>query len=242
MLMPRHRLLQHAALVGHARLARDLVVEVERELGAASEEVVQERPHVAGVHLARVQRHRARQVELADDGDAALDDGLPGLRELAVPARLGGEVDDHGAGPHPARRVGGDEDRRLPPGDERGRDHRVRLGDVVGDQLLLALMLVVGERDRVAALAFRALDVELEERGAEALHLLLHCRPHVEGRDDGAEPPRGCDRLQAGDARSENEDARGRDRPRRGGQHRHELRQVVGRDQRALVARDRALG
>ena len=35
---------------------------------------------VARVHLARVQRHRAREVELADDGDAALDDGLARLR------------------------------------------------------------------------------------------------------------------------------------------------------------------
>ena len=39
---------------------------------AVREEVVQERPDVARVHLARVQRHRAREVELADDGDAVL--------------------------------------------------------------------------------------------------------------------------------------------------------------------------
>jgi hypothetical protein len=103
-------------------------------------------------------------------------------------------------------------------------------------------MLVVRECDRVAALTLRALDVQLEERGAEAFHLLLHGGTHVEGRDDGTEPPGSRDRLQAGDTGAEHEDASGRDRPRGGGEHRHELRQVVGRDQRALVARDRALG
>ena len=109
------------------------------------------------------------------------------------------------------------------------------------DQLLLALVLVLRERDRVATLAFGALDVELEEGGAEALDLLLHGGTHVEGGDDGSEPPRGGDRLQAGDSRAEHEDARGRDRARGGRQHRQELRQVVGRDQRGLVAGDRAL-
>jgi hypothetical protein len=90
------------------------------------------------------------------------------------------------------------------------------------------------ERDGIAALAFGSLDVELEEAGAEALDLLLHGRPHVEGGDDRAEPPRRRDRLQPGDAGAEDEDRARRDRPGRGRQHGHELRQVVGSEQRAL--------
>ena len=49
------------AAVGDARLARDLVVEVQLE-PAVLDEVLQQGLDVAGVHLARVLRHRAGQL------------------------------------------------------------------------------------------------------------------------------------------------------------------------------------
>ena len=56
-------------LPGHARAGGDLVVEVEHEL-ALGREVGEQRLDVAGIELARVVRHLARQVEQADDRHA----------------------------------------------------------------------------------------------------------------------------------------------------------------------------
>ena len=56
--------------------------------------------------------------------------------------------------------------------------------------------------------------------------------------NDRAEPARGRDRLQPGDAGAEDEHLRRRDRAGRGRQHRQEPRQAVGGDQRRLVAGD----
>ncbi len=78
---------------------------------------------------------------------------------------------------------------------------------------------------RVAAGGRRVFGLDLDELRAEALDLLLDDLAHVERLDDGAEPARGADGLQAGDAGAEHEDARGRDRPGRGHEHREELRQ-----------------
>ena len=98
-----------------------------------------------------MERHRRREVRLADDRDAVADDRLAGLGQGAVAAGLGGEVDDDRAGPHAGDCVLRDEDRCGPAGDERRRDHGVRLLHVEGHELPLALLLVLGERDRVAA-------------------------------------------------------------------------------------------
>ena len=111
-------------------------------------------------------------------------------------------------GPHAAHGVLGDQLGRRAAGDQSGRDDRVGLGRVAGDELLLARVLVLRERDGVAADSLRALDVELEERGAEALHLLLDDGAHVEGRHDGPEAPGGRDRLQPRDACAEHEHLR----------------------------------
>ena len=100
------------------------------------------------------------------------------------------------------------------PGISGRGDDRVGLADVASDELLLALVLVLGERDRVSARALGAFDVELEERRAEALDLLLHDRADVESRDDRAEPAGGRDRLEPGDAGAEDEHLRRRDRCR----------------------------
>ena len=174
-------------------------LEVEREL-AAGREVLQQREDVAGVELARVERHHRRQVREADDRDALADGLDAGLRELAVAAGLGGEIDDAAAGAHVRDGGGGDQPRSGAAGDQRRRDHDVEVGQPLLERRLLGRLLLGRELLRVAALGLLALHAELEEPGAERLDLLLHRRAHVERGDDGAEPPRGRDRLQARDA------------------------------------------
>ena len=65
----------------------------------------------------------------------------PGWLGRAVPAALGGQVDDHGARAHRCNHRLGDEDRRRPTRNLRSGDDDVGTGDVLGDQRLLALKM-----------------------------------------------------------------------------------------------------
>ena len=202
-----------------------------------AEQQLEQRLHVARVELAGVLGHRRRQVQRRDDRHVVLDDDLAGLGQLAVAARLAGEVDDHRAGLHALDRLGGDQPRRRAAGHERGGDDDVEALDRVGQRLLLLGLLLVGELARVAALAGR-LDPEVEPLGAERLDLLGDLGAHVVARRLRAQAPRRGQRLQARDADAEHEHLGRRDRARRGHQHRVEARRVLGAEQRRLVAGD----
>ena len=103
-------------------------------------------------------------------------------------------------------------------------------------------LLLLGELARVAALGLLADDAQLEELRAEALDLFLDHGPDVEAGDDGAEAPRGRDRLQPGDSRPDDQHLGGDDGARRGDEHRQELRQPVGGEDDGLVPGDGRLG
>ena len=73
---------------------------------------------------------------------------------------------------------------------------------------------------------------------AQRLDLLLHARPHVAGLDHRAQPLGRGDRLQAGDADAEDDDARRLHGAGRRHQHREEALVEVGRHHDRLVAGD----
>src|SRR2546427_4945895 len=79
--------------VGHAGLAYDLIIEIQDEV-AVSGDVQQEAGDVFRIHLARVHRHRTRQIDRAEDQDAVPPYVGPGLRQLAVPAGFDRQVHD----------------------------------------------------------------------------------------------------------------------------------------------------
>ena len=163
----------------------------------------------------------------------------PGSRELAVAARLAGEVHDHRAGPHRLDGGAGDQLGRRAAGDERRGDDHVGARRGLGEQLGLLGLLLRGELASVPARRLgvgRALD--LEELRAQGLHLLLDRGADVEGGDLRAEAPRGGDGLQAGHTRAQHEHLGGRDGPGRGHQHREEAAELVGGEQRRAVAAD----
>jgi hypothetical protein len=116
---------------------------------------------------------------------------------------------------------------------------------VAGDELGLRSLILVRHLGRVAArtLAFDSLHLVDEDRlGAEALDLFLDRRAHVGRGDDRAQPPRGRDRLEAGDADAHDEHARGRDRA--GGRHHHRKGAAIfgGGVEHRLVAAEIGLG
>ena len=125
-----------------------------------------------------------------------------------------------------------------PAGHGGGGDHGVHLADLLGEQLALLLLLLVGELARVAAGGLGVLEahVELEEAGAERLDLLLDRGAHVEGLHDRAEAAGGGDRLQAGHAGAEHQHLGRAHGAGGGGEHREEARQLLRGDQRGAVA------
>src|SRR5438270_996902 len=98
------------------------------------------------VEVAREQRggiggERAREICSADDRHPVFRDGLAAKGAFDIAAGFRREVDDHASGPHRRELRSGDEPRRRPPGDQRGGDHIVLLGDVGGHQLCLGLLI-----------------------------------------------------------------------------------------------------
>ncbi len=79
---------------------------------------------------------------------------LAGLRELAVAAGLGREVDDDGARLHRLDHFPRDEHRCGTAGNGGGRDHRIGSRYVRPDQLPLALQEVLAGLPRVTAGTF----------------------------------------------------------------------------------------
>src|SRR5438270_3510791 len=93
--LPRDDSRRHL-LPGHAGPCGDLVLPVEREL-TLGREVLEQGGYVARIELTRVMRHRRGDARQPDDGHTFPLDDLARLRQLAVAARLGREVDDHRA-------------------------------------------------------------------------------------------------------------------------------------------------
>src|SRR5882762_10072133 len=149
--------------------------------------MLQQRADVARVELARVERHRRGKIRQADERYAVTLDDLARLGRFRVASRLGRKVDDYRAWSHPGNRRCRNQLWRGPPGNERGRDHDVVVWDALRQLLLLLSLLLRRQFAGVPAGSFLAAHSELEERRAEALHLLLHDRAHVEAGHDCTE-------------------------------------------------------
>ena len=136
-----------------------------------------QRLHVARVQLRRVLRHPRRQVQRARDDHAAVGRvrlARPG--ELAVAARLGGEVDDHAAGPH--RRATASAEMSFGA----GRPGTSAVVMITSDLPICTVSawrwVSCSSARQLAGVAAAALGVaeplDLEEPRAERLDLLLH--------------------------------------------------------------------
>jgi hypothetical protein len=96
---------------------------------------------------------------------------------------------------------------------------------------------------KAACLAWYSFVLNGEEFRTEAFHLLLCRGAHVGRGDDGAQAPRGGDRLQAGDAHAHDEDLRGGHGAGRGHHHRQRAAVLFRRvDHRAIAGEVRLAG
>ncbi len=167
-------------------------------------------------------------------------DHLAGAGGLAVATPIGGHVHHHGARGHRPHHVGRHQHRGAAPWYRRRRDHDVGGRHLGGQRLALAGQLVVAQLAGVATGPLGG-HPEVDERGAEALGLLLGGRPDVIGPNDRSQATAGGDGLEAGDAHAEYQHLGRRDGSRSRHEHGEELGQVLGGDQARPVAGDRRL-
>src|ERR1700722_5330673 len=159
-----------------------------------------------------------------------MNNRLAGLRELAVAARLGGYIDDHGASLHALDRGARNNAWRATAGHRGSRDERIGQRYARIECFLLLALLRLAELARVTAAALRR-HAGFDELRAERLDLLAGRTAHVIGFHYGAEAPRSRNRLQASNADADDQDLRGADRAGRGREHGQKAVQNVGRDQ-----------
>ena len=221
------------------RVGNDVVVHVDRELAVLVDHEGQQVLQVLRVHLAGVNRHRARQIERSDDRDTMAVDDLALLGQLAVAASFGGEVDDDRPGRHALDGRSRDQPWSRTSRHGRSRDDHVRFGGALGQTFLLPPKDVVGRFLGIPACAGKVgAGIDLDVLAAETLDLLFHDRSCVIGFDHRAESASGADRHQSGNAGSDDQHLGRRDVAGGGGEQREELRQLIGGDQHCLVAAD----
>ena len=84
--------------------------------------------------------------------------------------------------------------------------------DLTGDQVTAAFQCFFRQLNRVAAFVFslQSAEIDFQKSCAQRTHLFTRGGAHIVSFDHRAEPPRGGDGLQAGDARAQNQNARRR--------------------------------
>ena len=194
---------------------------------------------VAGKELAGAGGEAAGHVGVAHDGHHVVDDDLSGLRQFAVAAAFGRQIDDDRSGRHALDHRLADQLGRRASRDQRGGDDDILLGDVArGQRRLLGLVLgrhLLGVAARGLGL-LELLVLDGDELAAQALDLLLGRRPHVVGRDHRAKPLGRGDGLQARDARAHDEGLGGPHSAGCGHHHREGSVETGGGVDDALVA------
>ena len=125
---------------------------------------------IFAVHLAGVIRHGAGEVDGADDGNAMLDICSPVRVSSQLPPRSAARSTMTEPGPSGDHLLG-DQHRRLLPGNHRGRDHNVALGNHLAQQFALALIERFVLRLGVAAgiLSVFSFDRQFDESASQTL-------------------------------------------------------------------------
>ena len=177
---------------------------------------------------------------MPDDRHPVYHDHFACDRTLDVAALLDREIDDHRPRLHAYDLRRRDQPRCRTSRDQRGGDDDVLLGDMPRHELGLRRLVFGRHLAGISTrpLAFDPGDVLDEDRlRAQGLDLLAGRRAHVRRRHLSPEPPRGRDRLEAGDTDAHHEGFRRADRPRRGHHHRKRATIFGGGIEHRLVPR-----
>ena len=203
---------------------------------------LEEIQHVARIEGRGIGRHHRREVGVAHQRDAMLDDHAIGFRQWAVAALCGRQVDHHRARFHGLHGGFGQQRRRAAARDQRSGDDDVGLACACMHEFSLTAHPVGRHRAGIAAdtlgdLAFFVRqERHVEEFGAQRFDLLLHGGAHVGGFDDRAQALGRGNRLQARHTGAEDQHTRRFDGAGGGHQHRHEALVVVRGHHHRLVA------
>src|SRR5262249_1241894 len=127
--------------------------QVQPELAYVGQ-VSQKRWKIRSVHLACMLGDTAGEMNLTDDGDVMVDEGLACTRQLAVSTTLGSQIHDHRTGSHRINHLTSQKHRRRLARNNRRRDHYVLLSHHTAKQFTLAHIKRVILRARITARIF----------------------------------------------------------------------------------------
>ena len=145
-----------------------------------------------------------------------------GFRQSAIAALLDRQINQNCAGLHAFQHFFCDQFGGRAARNKRRANDNILLGNMFGDQSLLALLIISAHFFGITAFGFAAISIigfHHDKCAAQTLHLLGSGSPHIGGADNCAQTL-GCrNSLQTGNACAHNKDARGRHRARR--RHHH---------------------
>ena len=149
-------------------------------------------------------------------------------------------IHDDRARRHARNHFLGYQNRRFFAGNHGGSHDDVAFGDYFAKKFALLFVELFTLRRGVAARVLRVFrfNGDFDESPAEALHLLLDRGAQIVRGDNRSESSSCSDGLQTGNAATDDEHSRWRDRSRRGGKHRKNLRKRVGGNYHGFVAGD----
>ncbi len=193
--------------------ANGLVVEVDVDLTVLGlAQILGEPQQIIAIQCRGLLGEPAREVRVADDGDAVAHHAFARHGQLAVAALLAGHIDDHAAGLHGLDHVRSDEPRCRLARDQRRGDDDVGFFRLARIHLALRLLEALAHDLGVTATA-RAffLVVDLDELPAQRHHLIGHFGTGVVGAHHGTQIGGSADGGQARDTGTGDEDLCRRD-------------------------------
>ena len=148
---------------------------------------------------------------MADKRHALMAHNLARLGQFAIAALLHRQIDENRARLHAFNHFARHQFGRRASGDQRRANDNVLLGNMLGDQFSLPLLIIRAHFLGVAALCFAAvarIGLDHDEGAAQAFHLLSGSRAHIRCADNRAQPLGRGNRLQARNTGPHNENPR----------------------------------
>ena len=198
--------------------------------------MIDEVPHVGGIHLARWNRHPAGKIPYTDDMNSLNLHDFVHLGPLDIAACLNRHINNNASRLH-LREHPTVNDARRRPAEKLGRgDHHIRQSAGLCHALLLHLQLFRCQLLCIAVLGLAGFSqIDLNEFRTQRLHLLGNNRPCIKGLDPSAETLGRRDRLQPGNTDPDDKDPGRFDGAGRGGHHWKDLVQLFRSKQNSHI-------
>ena len=215
--------MHHRAIARQANTGDNFIFPIQGQcLFLFIEKRINEIEQIAREKLRRIARQAARHIIMRHQLHALMLGHFTGFGQFAITALLDRQIDQHRAGLHAFEHFLGDQFRRRTARNKRRADNNILLGNMLGHQCLLALLIISAHLFGITALGLAAIifiGFDHHKCAAKAFHLFGSGAAHIRGTHNRAQTFGRGNGLQTGNARAHHENTRRRNRARR--RHHH---------------------